>query len=185
MTLTSIAQDYEGWRQMHEQENSVKEQGEYYWNTWRTNILIPYLKSMSGGGNIYSMGPVLEDFFVSRSMTPEGGEIASKIEMELTGYLGHSLDDKVLTLGKIVSFGSYPHVEAYYSSLKRRLRQQDDEKIYNTALVDNAINTLKIAIESRNPIALEAALRPGWSSVAFTTSPEYKVATKLLSELIN
>ena len=50
-------------------------------------------------------------------------------------------------------------------------------------MVKNALDQLSAAIESRNPIALKAALNPGWGSMAFQNSELYRIGSKLLSEL--
>jgi len=183
MSLTAIAENYELWRQSREQENSIIEESINFWNSWKTNTLVPYYNS-SARGTVYSIGPILEDFFRVRSQRIEYcSNLSSSIEKELSDLLGNSLEEKVSVLKRIVSMGPFPFTQAYYSQLKKRLGNQLDAEVYTVKEIHKAFQALLLAVESRNPSALEAALYPGWYSVAFHLSPLYKDAKELLTAL--
>jgi hypothetical protein len=181
--LQSIAQDYEGWSLAKEQENSRREGSTNFWNSWRSIRLIPYYRSMAGGGSIVSVGPILENFLSLKASRNEQSDESSKIETELMNYLGQDLQRQIDILTDIVSLEDSPHCSQLLIQLKKRLDHKVSMEKRDETLVKDALIQLSSAIESRNPNALRAALNPGWYSVKFQNSELYKSATLLLSEL--
>ena len=182
-TLETIAQSYETWRIMREQENSRQEGSTNFWNTWRNMKLTPYY-SNSGNVSRVCMGPILEDFLCTKAFRNEGySQIRDNIEKELMDYIGQTLEEQVNILSEIVSFGPSPLCSNLLLRLKQRLEQNVHMKEKHDTMVKNALEQLSAAIESRNPNALRAALNPGWGSMAFNNSELYRIGSKLLSEL--
>lgn len=182
-TLQTIAQSYEIWRTMREQENSRQEDMTHFWNTWRNMKLIPYY-SNSGNASRASIGPILEDFLNTKAFRNEGySQIRNNIEKELMDYIGQGLEEQVNILSEIVSLGPSPLCSNLLLRLKQRLEQDMQMKNNHDKMVKNALDQLSAAIESRNPNALKAALNPGWGSMAFQNSELYRIGSKLLSEL--
>ena len=182
-TLETIAQSYETWRIMREQENSRQEGSTYFWNTWRNMKLVPYY-SNSGNASRVCIGPILEDFLSTKAFRNEGDtQIRNSIEKELMDYIGQSIEGQISVLSEIVSIEHSPLCSDLLNRLKQRIEQELRTKENRDIMVKNALKQLSAAIESRNPIALKAALNPGWGSVAFNSSELYRIDSKLLSEL--
>lgn len=181
--LSAIAEDYEAWKVMRQQLNTVKENDESFWNNWRVNVLIPFVKNMSGGGNLDSMGPILEEYFQAKYNYTGYSEISNQIRDEIMGYLGSSDDARIQILERITSSGNYPNTNRFYMNMRKKIEHEHNEKKYVDAQIDTAFNILKAAVESRNPVAINAALSPGWYSMKFNMSPEFQNAQQLLKEL--
>jgi hypothetical protein len=182
--LQAIAQDYEGWRIMREEDNSRREGSTNFWNSWRHARLSPYYMSMSGGGSRVSIGPILENFLTLKASRNDGYSMELiTLENELIGHLGQDLQGQVNILSQIVSLENSPFCGRLLDTLKKRLSQTMRMEQHNDNLVDDATRQLTLAIESRNPIALKAALNPGWYSVKFHSTELYKKGSDLLSEL--
>jgi hypothetical protein len=183
-TLQTIAQDYEGWRLTMEQVNSVKEGSTNFWNSWRNIKLVPYYQSMCGGGSVVSVGPILEHFLSLKSARDEHySEECYKIEREIMNHIGQDLQTQIYILEQIVSLEHSPYCSQLLESLKKRMVQKNSMEQYNDTLVKDALSQLNAAIEARSPIALKAALNPGWYSVNFHCSDLYKSAATLLEAL--
>jgi hypothetical protein len=182
-TLQTISQDYEGWRIMREQENSRREGSTNFWNSWRNMRLIPYHRSMCAGGSRANIGPILENFLSLKSSRNEYSDECFKIETELMNHLGQDIQSQLDILTEIVSLEDSPHCSQLLNSIKKRLEQQLSLEKHDQALVEGAFTQLSSAVESRNPIALRAALNPGWYSAQFQNSEHYRKATSLLTEL--
>jgi len=183
-TLKTISQDYEGWRIAREQENSLKEGTSNFWNLWRNMKLAPYYRSMSGGGTVVSIGPILENFLsVRASRNEQFSEESSKIETELMNHLGQDYQSQIDILEEIIALQPSPHCSELLAILKKRYAHRQSIEKRDEALVEDAISQLYCAVESRNPVALRAALNPGWYSVNFQNTELYRVAERLLTEL--
>lgn len=184
VTLQTIAQDYEGWRIAREERNSLREGSTNFWNSWRNMRLVPYYSSMSGGATIVSIGPILENFLlIKASRNEQFFEECSKIECELMNHLGQDYPSQIYILEQIVALGPSPYCSELLSMLKKRLAHQQSMEKRDEVLVESAISQLYSAIESRNPVAIRAALNPGWYSVRFQNTEVYMMAERLLSEL--
>jgi hypothetical protein len=181
--LQAIAIDYEGWVLLREQGNSRSEGSTNFWNSWRAMRLTPYYRTMCGGGSVVSIGPLLENFLSLKSSRNEVSDETLKIETELMNHLGQDLQTQVDILTQIVSLEESPHCSQLLTQLKKRLDHRVSMEKYNESLVKDALIQLSSAIESRNPIALSAALNPGWYSVQFQNSDLYRRAISLLSDL--
>jgi hypothetical protein len=182
-TLQVIAQDYHGWFSAREQENSRREGSINFWNSWRSMKLTPYYRSMTGGGSAVSIGPLLENFLSLKSSRNEHSDELFKIETEIMNHLGQDYQTQVDILTQIVSLEYSPFCSQLLIQLKKRLEDRLSMEKHDGALVKDALVYLSSAIESRNPTALRAALNPGWYSVQFQNSEQYRKATSLLSEL--
>jgi len=153
---------------------------------FRQTRLVPHYRSMSGGGSIRaSAGPVVSEFLEIYDHLSYRGmpEILSTYE-EVTNLLGTTLSEKLDVLDDILTnVYSSRRLANYRDALKQR---QEGEKrmddMHNTIIAEQ-IPILKAAIESRNPVALKAALSPGWGSMRFCELKEYKEAQALLHAL--
>jgi hypothetical protein len=183
-TLQTIAQDYDCWRLAREQDNSLKEGSSNFWSSWRNMRLVPYYYSMSGGGSRVSIGPILENFLnLKASRNEQFSDECSKIESELMNYIGQDYPTQINILEQIVALEPSPYCSELLVILKKRQSHQQSIEKRDEALVEEAISHLYSAIESRNPVALRAALNPGWYSVNFHNTEIYRLAERLLSEL--
>jgi hypothetical protein len=182
-TLQTISRDYEAWRLAREQENSLKEGSINFWNSWRSMRLMPYYRSMSGGGSVVSIGPILEEFLSLKDSRNEHSDECINIEKELMSYIGQNYQKQIDILTEIVSLANLPYCSELLDTLKKRVAHQVALEKRDELLLDDAISHLYCAVESRNPIALRAALNPTWYSTKFQNTELYKVATLLLNEL--
>jgi len=182
-TLQTISRDYEAWRLEREQENSLKEDTINFWNSWKTIRLMPYYRSMSGGGSIVSIGPILEEFLSIKASRNENSDECFKIEDELMSHIGQDYQKQINILTDIVSLADSPHCSELLVKLKKRVEYQRVLEKRDEQLLEDAISDLYCAVESRNPTALRSALNPEWYSTKFQNTELYKAATLLLSEL--
>jgi hypothetical protein len=137
-TLQAIALDYEGWVLAREQENSRREDSTNFWNSWRTMRLTPYYRSMSGGGSIVSIGPLLENFLSLKSSRNEYSDELLKIETELMNYLGQDSQTQINILRQIVDLEDSPHCSQLLIQLKKRLDHRVSMEKRDEALVKDA-----------------------------------------------
>ena len=185
-TLVLIATNHADWTRICEEENSIIEGEEQQLNYFRQNTLIPYYCTMSGGGSRnVGVALIVNEFLELRSRLqfawlPE----VNKIFNEVRNLLGSTLEEQVKLLDDILT-SSYnsKHLSSYRDSLKKQIERKNNEKEYHNNLIQEQIPILNAAIESRNPVALKAALNPGWGSCRLFELKEYKEAQQLLSEL--
>ena len=185
-TLVLMATHYADWRKMCEEENSLIEGEEQQLNYFRQNILVPYYSSMSGGGSRNSgVGPIVSEFLELRdrlqyNWLPE----VSNTFMEVKTLLGTTIEEQVQVLDEILKCSyNLKRLANYRDSLKMIIEHEKRENMYHDDLINAQIPILNAAIESRNPVALEAALHPGWGSCRFMVLKEYQAAQELLNEL--
>lgn len=185
-TLVLMATNHAEWTRICQEENSVIEGEEQQLNYFRQNTLIPYYRSMSGGGSRnVGVGPVVSEFLELRdrlqfAWLPE----VNKTFNEVKNLLGSSLEEQIKLLDDILT-SSYnsKHLSKYRDSLKKQIEQKNRQTKYHDTIINDQIQILNAAIESRNPVALKAALSPGWGSCRLFELKEYKEAQQLLSEL--
>ena len=183
-TLVDISRDYDSWKRMREEYNARSEEADNFWIAWRHTTLNPYLKSVSGGGTILSLAPLLDDFLELKQLRNDtNNETLSNLTQELLGYLGSTEDEQLERLERIVEVHDVPNVLVYYNTLKNKLAKYNAHLAYEKNLIQENLKHLDAAILSKNPIALSAALHPGWSSAEITTSEQYKIASKILDGL--
>jgi hypothetical protein len=183
-TLVEISRDYETWKRMREEHNARSEEADNFWIAWRHNTLNPYLRSVSGGGTILSLAPLLNDFLELKQLRNDSSnETLSNLTQELFGYLGSTEEDQLEKLERMVAVHDVPNVLVYCNTLRNKLERYNAIIAYEKDMIKDNMKQLDAAILSRNPIALQAALYPGWSSLTHTSSEQYKKATKLLEEL--
>ena len=139
--------------------------------------------SISGGGSIVSIGPILEEFLSAKASRNEQSDECFKIESELMNHIGQDSQKQIDILTEIVSLSHSPYCSELLNTIKKRLAHRMASEKHNDVLVEEAVSQLYCAVESRNPVALRAALNPGWYSVNFQNIELYKVATKLLNDL--
>ena len=184
--LICFVSDYDSWRRNEQEKNSLIEGEIKMVEQFRQNILVPHYRSMSGGGSIrVGAGPVVSDFLeiYDRLYYKANPEILRTYQ-EVLNLLGTTLDEKVEVLDDILTnVYSSRRLANYRDALKQR--QAGEKKLddmHNTMIAEQ-IPILKAAIESRNPVALKAALSPGWGSMRLCELKEYKDAHALLDEL--
>jgi len=184
--LICFVTDYDSWKRNEQEKNSILEGEIRMIEQFRQTRLVPHYRSMSGGGSIRaSAGPVVSEFLEIYDHLSYRGmpEILSTYE-EVTNLLGTTLSEKLDVLDDILTnVYSSRRLANYRDALKQR---QEGEKrmddMHNTIIAEQ-IPILKAAIESRNPVALKAALSPGWGSMRFCELKEYKEAQALLHAL--
>jgi hypothetical protein len=184
--LVLIATNHTNWAKICEEENSIIEGEEQQLNYFRQNSLVPYYRSMSGGGfRNTAVGPIVSEFLELRNRLQFGWlpEVIRTFN-EVRNLLGTTLEEQVKLLDDILT-NSYnsTRLSNYRDSLKKQIEQKNMNKEYHDGLINAQIPILKAAIESRNPVALKAALNPGWSSCRFMELKEYQDAHTLLNEL--
>jgi hypothetical protein len=135
---------------------------------------------MAGGGSIVSIGPILENFLFLKAT--RGGN-CSEIERELLNHLGNNLTDKINILTQVVLLNNGPYTSKLLDSLKSSLTREKNRLEHNDSLIEDATRQLTMAIESRNKIALEAALYPSWYHIRFHNTQIYREGEALLREL--
>lgn len=174
--LCSISNNYELWAQTREQQNTLLEEQIRFWNTWRLNTLHPYYTFAKSKE---TLGHILDSFFVLKQ---NRNDAPADLESELMNLLGSTIDEKIDTLNKILyNFPSEPLI-SYKNILLKQTESKKNEILYSKMVVDEAIKILESALKSKNPIAIKAALNPGWSSIIFTSSKEYKMAIDFMNQ---
>jgi hypothetical protein len=183
--LVSMTIEYSTWKRAHEEQNSICEGERKRIDEFKKNTLIPYYRSMSGGGTRLTAGPIVSEFLELYDRL-EHKYLTGITDMfhEVTDLLGITLQDKVDVLDKILTdIYSSARLSAYRDALKQRLGYENRMNDYYTTLIKEQCIILQAAIESRNPVALKAALQPGWGSMQFFEQKEYKDASALLVQL--
>ena len=183
--LIAMATEYSTWKRAHEEQNSICEGESKRIDEFKKNTLVPYYRSMSGGGTRLTAGPIVSEFLELYDRL-EHKYITGITDMfhEVTDLLGITLQDKVNVLDEILTnIYSSARLSAYRDALKQRLGYENKMNEYNNTLIAEQIIVLQAAIESRNPVALKAALHPGWGSMRLFEQKEYKDAQALLSQL--
>jgi hypothetical protein len=182
-TLVSISQDYLTWQIQCQQENTKSEDISRFWTSWKANRLHPYYSASSGGGSRAGIIPLLEEFYSTRSSRADGvSEELEALENQLLSCLGSTLSERIMTLEQI-PLDIYPSSNSLLKAYKKRITETVTEKDHNVAQIMEATYILRAAMESRNPVALRAALNPGWYSVGYHTSDLYREAEALLTQL--
>jgi hypothetical protein len=97
--------------------------------------------------------------------------------------IGNSLEEKIETLEQIIKNTDNSFIISFYNNLLIQKESQVNEMGQYLNSIKDALRILECAIESKNPVAIHAALNPGWTSVEFMSSSEYKTATELLKTL--
>jgi hypothetical protein len=169
--LYSCCHNYENWRIQVEESHSIEENKEAFWSLWRTNVLASYYRSGA------SIGSILDNFFRSRE---QRGDAPPELEKELTDLLGTSLDEKLERLATVFNYYSSPYLVSYNTALIRQRDSLRKELDMANQRVNEARHILAGALESKNPVAILAAMNPGWSSSKFNTSDEYIKAIEFL-----
>lgn len=186
-TLISLCNDYKHCRMRLEQQYQKQNEEECILNNWRKAVLLPFYTATSSGGTVISMGPVFCDFLrviSTMSHSFSSRELIVKLEKELRQILGVSDKDCLRNIDEIIKSGcSSPELENYREKLDRSIVFQEKEDSFNQKILKEQINILRVAIESKNIVALKDALYPGWRSYSLINSEEYKNAQKLLHEL--
>jgi hypothetical protein len=183
--LVAMATEYSAWKRAHDEDNSICEGEKTLMDQFKKNTLVPYYRSMSGGGSRMTAGPIVSEFLelydrLEHKFMPG----ITELFYEVTGLLGNSLQDKVDVLDTILDKTySSPRLSIYRDSIKQRLRYENNMDRHHNDLITKQRLILQGAIESRNPVALRAALNPGWGSMKFFEQKEYKEASTLLNQL--
>ena len=185
-SLISIAADYSSWKRNEQEKNSMVEGEIQMVEHFRQNILVPHYRSMSGGGSIgATAGPLVSEFLemydrLTYKWIPE----IRRIHTEVVDLLGTTLNEKIEILDDILAnIYSSRHLASYRDSLKAKQANEKRLDASHNTLINEQIPILIAAVESRNPVALRAALNPGWGSMRFCELKEYKQAQALLDEL--
>jgi len=182
--LISVATNYASWKREHEERNSLVEGDIRKVEQFRQNTLVPHYRSMSGGGCIRT-GAVVDEFLTIHdtlvyNWLPE----VRRTYDEVTNLLGITIHEKFESLNEILDSVFYSwRLSNYRNALKLRLEQEKRMEGFHNTMITNQIPILRAAIESRNPVALEAALHPGWGSMQFCELKEYQQAQELLAKL--
>jgi hypothetical protein len=176
---------YSAWKRAHEEENSICEGEKARVDQFKKNTLIPYYRSMSGGGSRATAGPIVSEFLeLYDTLEHKYMSGVTEVFYEVTGLLGISLQDKVDVLDTILGKTySSPRLSSYRDAIKQKLQYENNMNEHHNDLIDTQRLILQIAIESRNPVALRAALNPGWGSTKFFEQKEYREASTLLNQL--
>jgi hypothetical protein len=183
-TLVEISRDYDSWKRMREEYNARSEEADKFWIAWRHTTLNPYLRSVSGGGTVLSLAPLLNDFLELKQLRNDtNNETLSNLTQELFGYLGSTEEEQLERLERIIEVHDVPNVLVYYNTLKNKLAKYNAHLAFEKNLIQENLKHLDAAILSKNPVALYSALNPGWSSAATTTSEQFKLASKILDGL--
>jgi hypothetical protein len=184
--LISLASDYNGWKRMQEEANSLIEGDLRIIEQFRQNTLVPYYRSMSGGGSTRARaGPIVSEFLemydrITYNWIPE----VRRTYDEVVNLLGYTLDERLTLLDDILTnIYSSKRLAKYRDSLKTTQANEKRMDDMHNKIITEQIPILRAAIESRNPVALKAALNPGWSSMRICELNEYKEAQALLDEL--
>ena len=157
--LVNMATEYSTWKRAHEEQNSIYEGEKVIIDEFKRNTLVPYYRSMSGGGSRSSAGPIVSEF------------------LEIYDRLQHRC------LPEVTSIYTSPRLSTFREFIRQRLNYETKMDDYQNTLIKEQLPILRAAIESRNPVALKSALNPGWGSMTLYEQKEYKEADALLAQL--
>ena len=174
--LFSISNDYESWAYTHQQQNLFLEEQQRFWNTWRLNTLHPYYTLAKSKD---TLGHVLDSFFVLKK---NRNDAPADLESELMNLLGSTNEEKIDTLNKILFSFTSESLISYKNILLKQVESKKNEILYSTVAIKEAIKILETALKSKNIIAIKAALNPGWTSIVFTSSKQYKEALEFMNQ---
>ena len=182
-TLISIAQGYLTWQLQCQQETSRNEEISRFWASWKVNRLYPYYNASSGGGSRAGIIPILEEFYSLRSSRNDGiSDELQVLEGQLLSSLGSTINERINVLEQI-PLESYCYCKPLLQNYKKRITQTLDQVEHNGTQITAAMSHLRVAMESRNPLAISAALNPEWYSVDYHNSDLYKEAEALLTQI--
>jgi hypothetical protein len=184
--LISLATDYHSWKRTQEEANSLLEGDLRIIEHFRQNTLVPYYRSMSGGGSTRAgAGPIVSEFLeIYDRITYHWILEIRRTYDEVVNLLGYTLDERVTLLDDIITnIYSSKRLAKYRDTLKATQANEKRMDDMHNKIITEQIPILRAAIESRNPVALKAALNPGWSSMRIYELNEYKEAQALLDEL--
>lgn len=183
--LVNMATEYSIWKRAHEEQNSIYEGEKKIIDDFKRNTLVPYYRSMSGGGTRTSAGPIVSEFLeiydrLQHRCLPE----VTSMYQEITDLLGNTFQEKLDVLNIILD-GIYtsPRLSTFREFIRQRLNYETKMDEYQNTLINEQLPILRAAIESRNPVALKSALNPGWGSMTLYEQKEYKEADALLAQL--
>lgn len=183
--LVSMATEYSSWKRLHEENNSVAEGDKRILDQFRKNTLVPYYRSMSGGGSRTTAGPIVSEFLelydtLQIKSLPE----VKNMNQEITDLLGFTFQEKIDLIDDIIkNVYISERLCKYRDTLKMKIQHEKRMKEYQDDLISAQISILQAAIDSRNPVALNSALHPGWGSMSLLELKEYKEAQELLNQL--
>ena len=180
--LVSLVTDYEGWRRRVEERRAIIDEDNRRLETWRHHVLVPYYQSMSGGGSRLTVGPILADFLrLKNDLGNRYLPTVIKTENELKNLLGNNDNDRLSILQDIIDTTSQSEeLISYKNNLLSIIEREVQMENSHHNMINSQIPILRAAIESRNPIALDAALNPGWASLRLFETNEYREAQALL-----
>uniref|UniRef100_A0A6C0AM99 Uncharacterized protein n=1 Tax=viral metagenome TaxID=1070528 RepID=A0A6C0AM99_9ZZZZ len=184
-SLVSLATEYSEWRRRIEEHTSREEGDNQLLNNWRQNVLVPYYISMSGGGCRSSVGPILQQFLeLKASFQCRYLPIINNTEKELINLLGNTDNDRLSLLEDIIKdVCDSQELRLLANSIRRRIYHVKQGEEYYSGMLYSQKSILRGAIESKNPVALKAAMNPGWTSLSLLESNEYIEAQELLGRL--
>jgi hypothetical protein len=183
--LIYLATDYASWKKQNEEHNSVVEGEKKILDEFRKNTLIPYYCSMSGGGSRTACGPIVNDFLeIYNRIENKWMSEAINMKKEVMDLLGVTDEEKLEILNNILeNVYNSEHLSRYRDSLKKIIDRENIMNENHVKLVNEQIPILQSAIDSKNIVALKAALYPGWRSMRLMELKEYKEASSLLNQL--
>ena len=184
--LIKVATNYASWKREHEERNSLLEGEVRMIQQFRQNTLVPHYRSMSGGGCIRTAaGPVVDEFLaIHDALVYNWMPEVHRTYDEVTNLLGTTIHEKFQSLNDILDSVFYStRLSNYRDALKMRLEQEKRMDESHAEWLNQHVPILNAAIESRNRVALEAALNPGWGSVRLFQLKEYQDAQELLDKL--
>lgn len=167
--LFSISNDYESWVKIYQENNSLLEEDEKFWNMWRLNTLnYTVVKSKEG------LEHIIDSFLILKQ---QRGRAPVDLETELMNLLGSTLEEKIETLSKFTS----ESLIKYKNSLLRKKEEIDHELLYSSSILNERMRILKNALKSNNLDMIKDAINSEWLSFAFISSNEYKMAIDFIN----
>jgi hypothetical protein len=185
-SLICLVTDYESWKRKQQEKNSLIEGEIMMVDQFRQNTLVPYYRSMSGGGSIrVGAGPVVNEFLeIYDRLTYTYTAEIRRIYDEVLNLLGTTSDERIAVLDDILAnVYNSTRLSTYRDALKMRKAHEKRMDDLHSKMIDEQIPILRAAIESRNLVALKAALHPVWGSMRLMELKEYRDAQVLLDEL--
>jgi hypothetical protein len=145
--------------------------------------LYPYYNSSVAGGSRAGIIPILDEFYSLRTSRNDGvSDDLEALEAQLLSSLGSTIDERVNVLEQI-PLEPYCYCKPLLQNYKKRITEKVSQVQHSAGQVMEAMMHLRLAMESRNPVALRAALNPEWYSLEYHTSDLYNEAQTLLTQL--